>query len=147
MLAGAESRDDVLGVDTGRRDHVDDVDRRIRGDLVPLVIGIDVGFVEAVELRELHALLARTGDGRDQLDVLRLEQRGRELAIGVAAQAAQGEAEGLTAGFRGAQGRSKGITGGQATEGSQERTTRRAHRGMATPTLPPTLRKFKVGAA
>ena len=38
MLTGAESREDVLGVDAGRRDHIDDIDRLIGSDLVPLFV-------------------------------------------------------------------------------------------------------------
>ena len=81
VLAGPEGGDDVLRVDAGGRDDVDDIDGLVGGDLVPLVVGVDVRFVETMELRELHALLARTGDRRDELDVLCLQQRGRELAV------------------------------------------------------------------
>ena len=84
VLAGAEGGDDVLGVDAGRRDHVDHIDRLVRGDLVPLVIRIDVGVSEAVQLGELLPLGARAGDRGDELHVLGLKQRGRELTVGVA---------------------------------------------------------------
>ena len=134
MLAGAESREDVLGVDAGRRDHIDDIDRLIGSDLVPLFIRIDIGFVEAMELRELHALLACTRDHRHQLHVLGLQQGRRELAVRVAAQAAERQAEGLTPGLRRTQCRSEGITGGEAADGTEESTTSRAHRGR--PFLP-----------
>ena len=129
MLAGAEGIDDVLTVNPRGRHHIDDVDRLVRRDLVPLVVRIDIGFVEAVELRELHALLTRAGDGGHQLHVLGLQQRRRQLAVRIIPQAAERETEGLAAGLRRSQGGSKGITGGQAAEGTEESTTSRAHRG------------------
>ena len=100
-----------------------------------------------MELRQLHALLACTRDHRHQLHVLGLQQGRRELAVRVAAQAAERETEGLAAGLRRAQRRSEGITRGEAAEGTEESTTSRAHRGesFSTPACPP--RKCKVGAA
>ena len=129
VLAGTEGRYDVLGVDTGRRNDIDDIDGLIRRDLVPLLVRVDVGFVEAVEFRELHALLSGTRDHRHELHVLGLQQRRRQLAVGIVTQATEGEAERLTAGLRGAKGRSEGITSGQAANGTKEGTTSRAHRG------------------
>ena len=82
-----------------------------------------------MELRELYALLARTRDHRHELHVLGLEQRRRELAVGIITQATEREAERLAAGLRRAQRRSEGITGGQAAKGTEEGTTSRAHRG------------------
>ena len=129
MLAGAEGVDDVLRMDARRCDDVDDIDRLVGGDLVPLVIRIDIGFVEAMKLRQLLTLRTGTRDRRDQLHVLGLQQGRRELAVRVAAQAAERETEGLAAGLRRAQRRSEGITRGEAAEGTEESTTSRAHRG------------------
>ena len=129
VLASTKGRDDVLGVDAGRRHDIDDVDRLVGGDLVPLLVGIDIGFIEAMELRELHALLTGTRDHCHELHVLGLQQRGRELAVRVTAEAAERETERLAAGFRRPQRRSEGVTGGQAAKGTEEFTTSRAHRG------------------
>ena len=85
VLAGAEGIDDVLRVDAGGRDDVDDVDVLIGGDLVPLVVGIDIGYVEAMELRQLLPLRAGARDRGHQLHMLGLQQCRRELAIGIAA--------------------------------------------------------------
>ena len=100
VLAGAEGVDDVLRVDAGRRDDVDDIDILIGGDLVPLVVGINVSRIEAMELRQLLTLRTGTRDRRDQFHVLGLQQGRRELAVRVAAQAAERETERLAAGFR-----------------------------------------------
>ena len=127
VLAGTEGGDDVLGMDAGRRDHVDHVDRLVRGDLLPLVVRVDVGVGEAVELGELLTLGARAGDRGHELHVLGLEQRGRQLAVRVTTQTAQGEPERLAAGFGRAQGGGEGIAGGEAAEGGEERTTGGAH--------------------
>ena len=143
VLAGAKGRDDVLGVDAGRRHHIDDIDRLISGDLVPLLVRIDIGFIEAVELRELHALLARTRDHRHELHVLRLQQRRRQFTVRVVTQAAQRETERLAAGFRRAECGGEGITSGQAAKGTEEGTTSRAHRGrsfLPLPSLPASAR-------
>jgi len=48
----------------------------------------------------LLTLGARTGDRGHELHVLGLEQRGRQLAVGVATEAAQGEPERLAARLR-----------------------------------------------
>ena len=143
MLAGPESVDDVLPVNSRGRHHVDDIDRLVGGDLVPLVIRIDIGFVEAMKLRQLLTLRTGTRDRRDQLHMLGLQQGRRELAVRVAAQAAERETERLAAGFRRAQRRSEGITRGEAAEGTEESTTSRAHRGrtfLRRPTRPASAR-------
>ena len=73
VLARAECGDDVLGMDTGRRDHVNDIDVLIRGDFVPFIVAVDGSLSETMGVRQLLALGTSACDGRDQLHVGRLE--------------------------------------------------------------------------
>ena len=124
VLTSAEGIDDVLGVDAGRRHHVDDVDVLVRGDFVPLVVAVDVFDRETMRLRQLLALGARAGDGADQTNVRRLEQSRGQFAIGITTQAAEGQAEfaALRLVSR-KQARCKSESGGRGGEGAEELTT------------------------
>ena len=93
MLSRLGGGNAVLGVKTVRRHHVDDVDVGVARDLLHRVVAEDVLLGKAVFVRPLHPLVPAARDDSGELAVLGLEQRRRQAAGGVAAEADERDAE------------------------------------------------------
>ena len=123
--------DRVLGVHAIGENDVDDVDVGVFGDVVVVVIGVDIFGIDAALAGEGAVLIRMAGDQGDRLAIFGLHDAGEDLALGEGADADDGEAElfgrGTTrsrgAGGNGADGR-RGEGGGSASEIIAARKTR-----------------------
>ena len=81
VLAGLERADRVLGVHAVGQHDVDGLDVRVVGDLVEVLVVVDVLRIDAVDLREPRRLLRAAADEGDDLRLLALRE-GREDLVG-----------------------------------------------------------------
>jgi hypothetical protein len=79
VLAGLERADRVLRVHAVRQNNVDDVDGRVAGEALVVVVVVDVLRVDAVHLRELLRLLGPAADEPHELRPLASRKRRHQL--------------------------------------------------------------------